>query len=314
MHGFSLDPDSSPQRLLPAWVVSLLVHGGMIAVLFYVIKPWPIGGAGQGGPPGRMVLSRASVDDPSDSQPSDAPPTNTLEAPDLIPAPPNEAAPSNAAAVAAQAVRTSAPSAADVGQARTNQASNGAGQGGGPGGDADVSVFGVQGRGSKFIYLFDRSSSMNGPPLTAAKRQLLVSLASLESVHQFHVIFFNTKMQPLGNISGGRRIPAATERNKQLAANFIGGITADGGTDRLTALKEALSFSPDVIFFLSDADDPMTPTELEDIHKANSRARAAICVIEFGRRPQPMPENFLMRLAHETGGQYGYVNTVRLRE
>ena len=77
----------------------------------------------------------------------------------------------------------------------------------------------------------------------AGRRQAatLESLASLESVHQFHIIFFNTKTQSFDITGGGRRIAFATDRNKQLAANFVGGITADGGTDRLTALREAIA-------------------------------------------------------------------------
>jgi hypothetical protein len=173
-------------------------------------------------------------------------------------------------------------------------------------------VFGVQGTGSKFVYLFDRSSSMDGPPLAAAKRQLIESVKSLQSIHQFHIIFFNTRTHPFDVTAGERRIAFATDRNKQLAANFVGGITADGGTDRLVALHEAIALAPDVIFFLTDADDPMPPSELNEIARANGRAGAAICVIEFGRRQSPLPNNFLADLARESGGQYGYVNTTTL--
>jgi hypothetical protein len=178
--------------------------------------------------------------------------------------------------------------------------------------EARVSVFGVQGTGSKFVYVFDRSSSMEGPPLAAAKRQLIESLRSLKSVHQFHIIFFNTQTRSFDIAGGGRRISFATDRNKQLAANFVGGITADGGTDRLAALREAIRFAPDVIFFLTDADDAMSPSELAEIARLNCRSRAAICVIEFGRRATPPENNFLTELARESGGQYGYVNAAAL--
>jgi hypothetical protein len=177
---------------------------------------------------------------------------------------------------------------------------------------AEVSVFGVQGKGNKFVYVFDRSASMEGPPLAAAKKQLLQSLESLDSIHQFHIIFFNTKRQSFDISGGGRRIAFATDRNKKLASNFVGGITADGGTDRFSALRDAISLAPDVIFFLTDADDPMPPTELAELQRANRNVQAAICVIEFGRKPEPVPNNFLARLAQETGGQYGYVDTTKL--
>jgi uncharacterized protein with von Willebrand factor type A (vWA) domain len=173
-------------------------------------------------------------------------------------------------------------------------------------------VFGVEGKGNKFVYVFDRSASMEGPPLAAAKKQLLQSLQSLDSIHQFHIIFFNTKRQSFDISGGGRRIAFATDRNKKLASNFVGGITADGGTDRFAALRDAIAISPDVVFFLTDADDPMSPTELAEIQRANRNIQAAICVIEFGRKPDPVPNNFLARLAQESGGQYGYVDTTKL--
>jgi hypothetical protein len=200
------------------------------------------------------------------------------------------------------------------GQPGAGQSDSIGGGRGSPGrGDARVSVFGVQGEGKKFLYLFDRSSSMDGAPLAAAKRQLLESLTALEGVHQFHIIFFNTRTLSFEVAGGVRRIAHADDRNKQLAANFVGGVTADGGTDRLTALREAIRFAPDVIFFLTDADDPMAPSELADIARENARAQAAICVIEFGRRQSPLPGNFLSELARQSGGQYGYVNTTTLK-
>jgi hypothetical protein len=174
-----------------------------------------------------------------------------------------------------------------------------------------VSVFGVTGTGTKFVYLFDRSASMEGAPLTAAKRQLVQSLESLESVHQFQIIFFNSLPHPI-DITGVGRMAFATDQNKQLARNTIGNVTADLGTDRRLALKKAISFGPDVIFFLTDADDEMPPSELAEIERANGRVGAAICVIEFGRHTAPTRENFLMRLARQSGGQYGYVNTMML--
>ena len=104
----------------------------------------------------------------------------------------------------------------------------------GPPGDGqtNVRVFDVEGKGSKFVYVFDRSSSMEGAPLAAAKQQLIQSLESLQSVHQFHIIFFNQQMRNFDLSGGGHRIAFATDRNKKLAARFVGGITADGGTDR----------------------------------------------------------------------------------
>ena len=67
-----------------------------------------------------------------------------------------------------------------------------------------------------------------------------------------------------------------------------------------------------MIFFLTDADDPMSASELAEIARTNRRSRAAICVIEFGRRHAAAGSNFLTELARESGGQYGYVNAAAL--
>jgi hypothetical protein len=307
-----------PERLLPAWAFSILIHFCSMVLLGLAVQPAPRGAAEEAGRSAGIVLKTTSAEGELYEGEEDLADENAAEQvqpQDLLSALPNESATSNIGESVPQEPSPGAGPAAGGGVPNAGEfTSGGGGRRGSPsgGGDAQVSVFGVQGKGTKFIYLFDRSSSMEGPPLAAAKRQLIESLGSLESVHQFHVIFFNTKTQSFDITGGGRRIAFATDRNKQLATNFVGGITADGGTDRLTALREAISFAPDVIFFLTDADDPMTRAELADIDQTNRRAQAAICVIEFGRRQSPSPENFLMELARQSGGQYGYVNTATL--
>jgi VWA domain-containing protein len=307
-----------PQRFLPAWLFSIVFHSSMMVLLGVAVQQAPRGAAEEPGRSAGIVLKRTSAEGDlydGEEQHDDQPATSVnVTAPELLPSLPSataDADPNNDLPMPT----TLGPSATvGEGQPDARQFTSGGGRRGSPDGrgDARVSVFGVQGTGSKFVYVFDRSSSMEGPPLAAAKRQLIESLQSLESVHQLHIIFFNTRTRSLEIAEGGRRIAFATDRNKQLAANFVGGITADGGTDRLGALREAIGFSPDVIFFLTDADDPMSASELAEIARTNRRSRAAICVIEFGRRAAPPGSNFLTELARESGGQYGYVNAAAL--
>ena len=95
---------------------------------------------------------------------------------------------------------------------------------------------------TKFIYVFDRPTSMEGRPLAAAA--VLESLQSLESVNQFN-IRVNTKTQAFDITSGGHRIAFASDRSQKLALNFVGGITAGGGTDRMFALRtRQLNYAP----------------------------------------------------------------------
>ena len=177
---------------------------------------------------------------------------------------------------------------------------------------ATVTVFGAVGEGSRFVYLFDHSTSMTGAPLAAAKQQLLASLDALTSVHQFQVIFFNHEVHAWDLTGGQQRIPFASERNKQLAAQFIRTVIASGATDRLTPLRRALAMSPDVVFFLTDADDAMPGYDVADLIERARGVGAAIACIEFGEGPQREGENFLARLARATGGDYVYVDTTQL--
>ena len=311
-----------PERLRPAWGMSILFHAAAIALLAVAMRPWPRGGAESGSHSIGIVLNHSSAagdlhDGEEEPWANSGGPQAMLEPPALLATPSQEAIVAQHSRDATQASPVKM-AAADVpaAAARSNagQSAEGQGRSGSPGGSggAKASVFGVEGKGSKFVYLFDRSASMEGAPLAAAKRQLLQSVQSLGSVHQFHIVFFNTKTQSFNATGGKGRNAFATDRNKQLAANFVGGITADGGTDRMVALHEAIATSPDVIFFLTDADDPISASELAEIGRSNRKAQAAICVIEFGRNAAPSHDNFLMRLASGSGGQYGYINTATL--
>lgn len=329
MAGYSSSPVRSPKPLVPAWMLSIMIHAAMILALCVAIKPFPHGAPdAQYGSMG-LVLHRTSAN--GDSSAFDQPIIQQTAAIMEEPAPP--------LLLASAAVETNEPAAtqqetpAQSPKSPSNTSTSGAKsqpkqtkpsgkassrptgvQGSsGTSGYGQTSVFGVQGKGSKFIYVFDRSASMEGRPLAAAKKQLLESLQSLETVHQFHIIFFNTKTQSFDISGGGHRIAFASDRNKKLAGNFVGGITADGGTDRMYALREALNFAPNVIFFLTDADDAMSASEMAELARANRRVQASICVIEFGKKPAPTPNNFLSRLAHDNGGQYGYVDTTKLK-
>jgi hypothetical protein len=301
--------------------MSLFVHLSAIAVLGIMLQPWSQGGAAVGDPSayGMVLTHDKATGDGGEGGSGKL--ERVVEPPELMATPrPPAAAPQRdpyevrttparlaVAPVGGQTNKGTAPA--------QSRAATGLGRSGVPGGTgyAKTSVFGVEGKGNKFVYLFDRSASMEGAPLSAAKKQLLESLRSLDSVHQFQIVFFNSRTRVFEAAGNGHRVAFASDRNKQLAANFVGGITADGGTDRMVALREAIEMSPNVIFFLSDADDPMSASELAEITRLNRRAQAAICVIEFGRKPAPTANNFLMQLATESGGQYGYVDTATLK-
>jgi hypothetical protein len=178
---------------------------------------------------------------------------------------------------------------------------------------AETQVFGVRSRGGRFVYVFDRSASMEGGLLSAAKRELIASLQALDGRHQFQIIFYNDRPSLMPAVhGGGPRMAFAEEPGKRLAASFVGGVFADGGTNHLQALEMALALKPDVIFFLTDAEEPqMRPEELAAVRRMNRGTR--INTIEFGAGEQRAAMNFLQRLAAENGGQHAYVDVQWLR-
>jgi len=183
------------------------------------------------------------------------------------------------------------------------------------GGKARTAMFGLPGEGYKFVYLFDRSGSMGGDgsaSLKAVKAELLASLKNLDTVHQFQIIFYNQR--PVLFNPGGTpgKLTFATEQNKRAVERFLNSIEADGGTDHEAALRMAAAMKPDVIFFLTDGDDPkLTPQQMDKIRDWLGGTR--LNVIEFGPAQQPEKDSFLKELARRVGGEYRYVDAAKFR-
>jgi hypothetical protein len=181
-------------------------------------------------------------------------------------------------------------------------------------GKARTGMFGIEGEGYKFVYVIDRSASMGGSgqaALSAAKAALLASLRNLEQVHQFQIIFYHEKPTIFNPTGEKHRSLFATERNKEAAAQFIASITPFDGTEHYDAILLAIRLRPDVVFLLTDADDPkLTAAQLERINRLSGGI--TIHAIEFGSGPQPEADNFLVKLARENGGKHVYVDVTRL--
>jgi hypothetical protein len=184
-----------------------------------------------------------------------------------------------------------------------------------PGGSAGspeshTNLFGIEAHGDKFVYVFDRSSSMGddgGKPLREAKKQLVASINDLDQRSQFYLIFYNDqpRMFDLGSSNG--RLIFATDSNKQQADQFISTIGASGGTDHMAALKIALRLQPDVIYLMTDGEEQDDPTakDLAQIDRINGGG-AQINVIQFAGKPRP--DSSLVTLAHQNRGKHVFVD------
>ena len=187
---------------------------------------------------------------------------------------------------------------------------------GGDTGQTTTSVFGIQGKGTRFVYVFDRSGSMvdfGGRPLAAAKAQLIASIESLGPKQQFQIIFYNDRPRAFTPRGGRPAMIYATDKNKKLARKFIVGMPGGGATRHLPALKMAVDFGPDVVFFLTDAAEPSISDENLKVIDRWNRNAASIHAIEFGVSSEPAGDNFLKRLARFNGGNYTYQDVTRFK-
>ena len=175
-------------------------------------------------------------------------------------------------------------------------------------GAVQTGIFGLEARGSRFVYVFDRSASMGEPagqPLELAKAELLRSLDQLGEVQQFYVIFYNERMHLFSPSPGGRLV-FATEDTKRAARRFVESVRAAGGTRHADPLAAALRLAPDAIFMLTDGDGPDDLTEAEYARLVESLGRTRCLIVQFGggdgvRSPR------LARLAAQSGGEYKVV-------
>lgn len=184
--------------------------------------------------------------------------------------------------------------------------------------ETTTTVFGISGSGHRFVYVFDRSDSMNGfggRPLRAAKAELIRSLQTLGERQYFQIIFYNNRPVPFR--LGGTPLKMAPGEPGYLnaAEQYVRSISAYGGTSHRDALRMALRLAPDVIFFLTDARVPrLSDDELHEIQQRADEVGTVIHAIEFGDQAEPPASSFLRDLAEMNRGQYQYLNIHRLTD
>jgi hypothetical protein len=312
--------DSLPQkRRVPAWVMSMLLHLVVLLLLALAARHIPQGDGLEPGRSGGIVLARSSEgkQDYFDGSQSDATSQTTDSSQDTS---------------AATALPTLSDLAVDVGGdlpsdsqpvrpggatgflPGANDFTNGSPPRGRHGTDIITEVFGLEGKGSKFMYVFDHSASMsdfNNRPLRAAKGQLKLSMSHLDRVSQFQVIFYNHEPSMITTAGKEPRLLYGNEQDKARATSFIDGIKASGATRHMKPLLMALRLDPDVLYFLTDAEDPvLSQSDLQTIRRANRGTQ--IHAIEFGFGASNGRYNFLKKLADQNGGKHKYIDISQL--
>jgi len=155
----------------------------------------------------------------------------------------------------------------------------------------------------KIVYVVDRSGSMTDS-IMYVKYELKRSIGELGEDAEFHVIFFSSG--PPVEMPTRRLVPA-TERNKQLAFEFIDSIVAQGETDPSKALDRAFAVDPELIYLLTDGE--FDKAIIGRVNRLNEGQKVTVHTIAFMYRAG---EKVLKQIAKENNGDYKFVSEADL--
>ena len=280
-----------------AWVISLLIHAALL-IGFGGVSMGVGSGAGEEGIETGIVGDEGSKIEDGDAK---------LQQVDSGPA---ELTPVQEQPTAIQPIKSVAPTsttskeailALDMGTGGGAKAAAGdwssfSAAGGAAGGSA--SFFGLEAKGSDFVYVVDHSGSMDGSKLSSAKAELIRSISALKRNMKFFIVFYNHDHVAMP----GGRLVRATETNKRRFFGWVDQIRAEGGTDPRGAMQAALSLRPDAVWLLSDG--LFDEQACDAIRAANPRARTQVHTLGFHSRDG---ERLLERIAEYNRGRYRFV-------
>ena len=230
--GFKLAEEMQPRRPVSAWLLSVAMHASLVVGLGLTWKMIPkdamiesdrrVGIVLVHQQEGKREYSDPNANDSADDQSAAASAlSNAMPSESEVPVDLSKALPGASELTAGGMAESILDATQLTGDGTTRR--------GGTDQGTSTNVFGITGVGTKFVYVFDRSGSMEnygGRPLRAAKLELNRSLEDLDSVHQFQVIFYNERphiFQP--NPRKAELMWGETE-NKILARQFINKIKA----------------------------------------------------------------------------------------
>lgn len=180
----------------------------------------------------------------------------------------------------------------------------GAGRGEGAGGGG-VGFFGTKAAGNSFVFVVDRSGSMDSDGrMQAAKRELTRAIGTLQPHQKFYVLFYNGSMQRMLGALAPDGLVAALPETKDAVRDWMQSINASGGTSPAEALQTALAMEPDVLFFLTDGQIPETSGR--EIRAANQHGT----VVHTTSLVAEQSSNLLASIAEENGGTYRHLAQV----
>lgn len=172
-------------------------------------------------------------------------------------------------------------------------------------GGQSAEFFGLQAKGSKFVFVVDCSISMgDGGKWSEACRELADSIDKLDSSQSFYVVFFDGETHRMfgDKIYLKELLPATTENLMRFRA-WADSIRLGYNTSPALGVKFACTLEPDAIFLLSDGE--FADTTAPWLRKNND---GEIPVHTIGFRTPLNGQKMLSRIAEENNGQFRRVN------
>jgi len=252
-------PPWARRTILPALLLSLAGHACFIVIAALVlVRGGGVGDEGEGGGAGGPVEMAVMTQGDLAALEAAADAAGALPAiPDLPPeSGPQDPMRTDDTIVADAAVggATQATSVGDLGGGGDlSSGTGGMGLGGSGGGGPGASFFGVEATGSRFAFLVDVSSSMDGRRIINLREQLTKSVNAMTPTSSFVVVAFSTTHMVVGDKAEWRE---ASDAGKRWARAQFGALMPNGGTEPLSGLEviHTMRPRPDAIYFMTDGE------------------------------------------------------------
>ncbi len=166
---------------------------------------------------------------------------------------------------------------------------------------ATTSFFQIAARGQRIVYILDASASMGkNRALKIACAELKTSLKKLPPTALFQIVIYNNTAQYL--LPRYQNWLQPTPAILEDVSHALDEQVAEGRTVHALALRKAFLLGPDVVYFLTDADD-LVEEQLNLVRRLN-QGRADVHTIELvvGRRQRT--EAPLAIMARENNGMH----------
>lgn len=115
-----------------------------------------------------------------------------------------------------------------------------------------LKFFNAQTEAIDFVFVIDNSNSMTRGRFETALNELVKAVSKLNRKQKFYVIFYSDTAYPLFYPYPARSLIPATDRNKQLLAQWVQTVPLCLRTDGKEALNLGFSLKPDIMFVLGD--------------------------------------------------------------